>query len=165
APERAPAGLDRAALGVITTSNAIEISAPPQRIYALAAATERWPELLPHYRFVRVLERRSGNARVVEMAARRDWIPVRWVAEQENDPATPRIRFRHIAGATRGMEVEWRFEPSGSRTLVSIEHWWNNGAARLVSDWVVRHVICEFFIHDIANKTLAQVKRLAEAGR
>ncbi len=143
------------------TRSEIVIGAPPKRIYDLAAATERWPELLPHYRSVRVLEERQGR-RIVEMAARRDFIPIRWVAEQINDPERPTIRFRHIRGWTRGMDVEWRFEPLEEGTRVTIEH-------RLVflfplaAAWLGRNVVSKFFIEYVARKTLARMKVLAEA--
>jgi ribosome-associated toxin RatA of RatAB toxin-antitoxin module len=146
---------------VIHTANEIVIAAPAATIYALAAATERWPHILPHYRFVRVLDDR-GAVRVVEMGAWRDAIPVRWTAEQTNDPARPHIAFRHIKGWTRGMEVEWIFEPLERGTRVRIEH-------RLAfefpiaSDWLGEHVVGNFFVRNVAGKTLACMKRLAEA--
>src|SRR2546430_5718103 len=97
------------------------MSAAPAAIYALAAAVENWPELLPHYRWVRVL-RSDGDWRLVEMAARRDRIPVRWWAEQRLDLQTPRITFRHVRGATTGMDVAWSFEQANGGTLVRIIH-------------------------------------------
>ncbi len=70
------------------TENTIVIDAPAATIYHFAAATERWPMYLPHYRYVHVLEQR-GNTRVVEMGASRSGIPISWVAEQTNDPVRP----------------------------------------------------------------------------
>ena len=143
------------------TNTTIVIGAPAKRIYDLAVATERWPELLPHYSCVRILEERPGR-RIVEMAARRDFIPIRWVAEQFSDPERPTIRFRHVRGWTRGMEVEWRFEPLEGATRVTIEH-------RLVflfpvaAEWLGRNLVSKFFIEDVARKTLARMKVLAEA--
>jgi ribosome-associated toxin RatA of RatAB toxin-antitoxin module len=145
---------------MMTTSNAIVMRATPQAIFALASATERWPELLPHYRYVRVL-RDDGARRLVEMAAWRDRIPIRWTAEQSNDPARPHIRFKHVAGWTRGMDVEWIFTPVAEGTEVRIEH-------RLAfqfpiaADWLGRHVVGDYFVHDVATKTLATMKRLVE---
>lgn len=143
-----------------TTSNVIVIDAPAKTIYEVAAATERWPEILPHYRYVRIL---SGDElrRTVEMAAWRTWIPIRWVAEQINSPDIPHIRFRHIAGWTKGMDVEWIFTPQGSSTRVEIVH-------RLAfqfpfaADWLGEHVVGGFFIRYVANSTLACMKRLLE---
>ena len=142
--------------------HAVVIAAPPQTVYRFASATERWPEFLPHYRFVRVLEER-GATRLVEMAARRDWIPLRWVAEQTNDAERPGIRFRHVRGWTRGMEVEWRFEPVEGGTRVTIEHRLHFRFP-VAADWFGEHVVCGFFIDHVAQRTLARMKILAEGG-
>ncbi|MEA2594516.1 MAG: hypothetical protein QOF01_985, partial [Thermomicrobiales bacterium] len=64
------------------TENRIEIRAGLDRIVELATDVERWPVILPHYRWVTLLEG-GGDRKVVEMAARRDRIPVRWRAIQE----------------------------------------------------------------------------------
>lgn len=144
------------------TSNEIEIAAPAAAIYALAAATERWPEILPHYRYVRVIAR-DGATRTVEMGATRDGIPIAWTAEQTNDPERPSIRFRHVRGWTRGMDVEWRFATSERGTRVTIEHRLQF-AFPFASDWIGEHVVGNFFVRDVANKTLARMKMLAEAG-
>lgn len=143
------------------TINEIDIAASAQTIYRLAAATERWPEILPHYRYVKIV-RGDDRARTVEMAAWRDVLPIAWTAEQTNDPDTPAIRFHHVRGWTRGMDVVWRFAPSALGTRVTIEH-----ALRFqfpfASEWLGKHVVGGFFIHDVARKTLARMKVLAEA--
>jgi ribosome-associated toxin RatA of RatAB toxin-antitoxin module len=135
--------------------------APVATIYPLAAEVERWPELLPHYRWVRLLER-SGNRKLVDMAASRDGIPVSWQALQTLYPDAPRIEFRHVRGVTRGMEVAWTFQPLDGGTLVRIEHrldlrW------PLIGPWAAEHVIGPLFVEHIARKTLRRIKRLAEA--
>ncbi|HTD35012.1 MAG TPA: SRPBCC family protein [Candidatus Elarobacter sp.] len=143
-----------------TTRNTVEIAASAERIYELASATERWPEILPHYRYVRVLER-HGATRVVAMSAWQDVFPLRWVAEQTNDPRTPHIAFRHVRGWTRGMDVDWIFEPTATGTRVTIEH-------RLrflfpvAAEWLGKHLVSDYFIHGVAAKTLARMKALAE---
>jgi ribosome-associated toxin RatA of RatAB toxin-antitoxin module len=130
----------------------IVIAATPARIYALAAATERWPQILPHYRFVRVLDG-GADLRTVEMAARRGVVPVRWRAQQRNDSLKPEIHFRHVGGWTDGMDVYWRFEPADGGTRVIIDHELRSPLAP---------VIARFFIHPIAQRTLACVKAEAE---
>lgn len=146
-----------------TTSNSVVMFAPAQTIYRLAAATERWPEILPHYRYVRVLEQRESS-RIVEMSAWRGRIPIRWTAEQTNDPERPHIAFHHIAGWTRGMDVEWTFERADGGTLVRIEHRLDFRFP-VAREWLGRHVVCDFFVHHVAGKTLAVMKRLSEAER
>ena len=95
--------------------------APFERIFPLAAEVERWPELLPHYRYVRRLPDQNGERRFA-MGARRGPIPVRWEAIQRPLPDERRIEFPHTGGVTRGMEVAWRFAPAGRQLDVSIEH-------------------------------------------
>lgn len=141
--------------------NCLVIHADARAVYELAAATERWPQLLPHYRWVHVLER-AGNRRVVEMAARRDFIPVWWVAEQVCEPAAPRITFRHLRGVTRGMEVEWRFTPEPGGTRVAISHELRLGWP-LIGRPVADYIIGPQFVAYIAGKTLRRFKDLAEA--
>lgn len=101
---------------MIETRNDMLIEAPVERIFSFASDTERWPEILPHYRFVRTL-RSDARSSIVEMSAMRNFIPVRWTAQQWNDAVTPAIRFHHVAGWTRGMDVEWRFERRETQRL------------------------------------------------
>jgi ribosome-associated toxin RatA of RatAB toxin-antitoxin module len=149
------------------TKNEILIRAEAAEIYGLAAPVERWPELLPHYRWVRVLEEDGEGRRLVEMAALRNFIPVRWQAEQLLFPDAPRIVFRHVGGVTKGMEVEWVFAPEGDGVVrVSILHDLERGLAGwpLVGGVVSDRVVGPFFVSNIAGKTLRRIKELAEAG-
>lgn len=141
-------------------ANEIWIKASPKRVFRLAEAVERWPELLPHYRYVTTLGR-QGSVRKVRMAASRDGIPVRWTSLLYPVPRLGRIRFRHVAGVTKGMEVEWRLERRDGGTHVTIEHW-----LRLPWPPVLRqlgeYIISRYFISNVAGKTLARMKELAE---
>ncbi len=135
--------------------NELFIGAPPQRIFDYASRTQNWPDILPHYRYVRVLES-SGPRSVVEMAARRAFgalplaIPVRWRAEQTNDAALPGITFRHVGGWTKGMRVWWRFVPRNGGTQVQIDHEWRSPLATFIG---------KYFVDPIATRTLACMKR------
>jgi ribosome-associated toxin RatA of RatAB toxin-antitoxin module len=140
------------------------IRAPYERIFRLAAEVERWPERLPHYRYVRALPGPEGERRFA-MGARRGAFPVSWEALQRPLPEERRIEFLHTGGVTRGMDVAWRFEPAGGEEWdVSIHHqldlrW------PLIGGMVARHVIGPQFIDAIAGRTLRRIKALAEAGR
>jgi len=132
--------------------------APIERIFPLAAEVERWPEILPHYRYVRRL---PGHERRFAMGARRGPIPVSWEAIQRPLFDERRIEFVHTGGVTRGMEVAWRFEPAPHGTDVSIEHhleltW------PLIGGFAARHVIGPQFIEAIAGRTLGRIRELAE---
>lgn len=139
----------------------IRIEAPYQRVFDLAADVERWPQRLPHYRYVRRLASAPGERRFA-MGARRGPLPVRWEATQLPLPDERRIEFTHTGGVTRGMQVAWRFEPEGEGWNVSIEHRLSLGWP-LVGGLVARHVIGPQFIDAIARRTLRCVKALAEA--
>lgn len=143
-----------------TTTTSMVIAAAPNTIYTFASATERWPEFLPHYRSVVILER-DGESRVVEMAAWRDFIPVKWTARQINDPSRPHIAFHHLKGWTRGMDVEWLFEPVEGGTRITIEHRLQFRFP-IASEWLGERVVGGFFIDDVARKTLARMKSLCE---
>ena len=145
----------------MNTANELWMAAPAQVIYPLAAEVERWPALLPHYRWVRVVER-AGNRKLVDMSASRDGIPVTWRALQVLDPEAPRITFRHVRGVTRGMDVAWTFREQAGGTLVRIEHDLTLGWP-LIGAWVAERVIGPQFIANIAGKTLRRIKQLAEA--
>lgn len=142
------------------TETAVRIAGSQEAIFGYAARVEDWPRLLPHYRSVRVVAA-SGNERVVEMRARRNRIPVWWWARQVILPAERRIRFTHLRGVTRGMEVEWRFTPAAGSVLVTIVH---DLSLRwpLVGRVVAERIIGPMFVEPIAGATLRRIKMLVE---
>ncbi|MEX0709837.1 MAG: SRPBCC family protein [Chloroflexota bacterium] len=140
---------------------AIQIDAPLERIFPLAAEVERWPERLPHYRYVHRLPAPNGERRFA-MGARRGPIPVRWEAIQRPLPDERRIEFTHTGGVTRGMQVAWHFEPNRAGYEVSIEHELHLGWP-LVGRFAAERVIGPQFVEAIAMRTLRRVKVLAEA--
>lgn len=139
----------------------IRIAAPYERIFALAAEVERWPERLPHYRYVRPVPDPGGERRFA-MGARRGPIPVSWEAIQRPLPDARRIEFHHTGGVTRGMDVAWRFEPDGDGWRVSIAHELHLGWP-IIGRFAAERVIGPQFIEAIAGRTLRRVKELAEA--
>jgi len=98
----------------VRTVDQVSIRAPVDRIFDVATDVERWPAILSHYRWVRFLDRCDGGG-TVEMAAWRPFGPIRyptwWVSEMTVDPLAREIRYRHVRGMTRGMDVVWRFRP------------------------------------------------------
>jgi ribosome-associated toxin RatA of RatAB toxin-antitoxin module len=142
------------------TTNEILIKAAPDVVFALAADTERWPAILPHYRWVRRL-RGTDDHKLVEMAARRDFYPVRWVAVQRNLPEEHRITFRHVRGISRGMEVEWRLTATPEGTHVRIWHEFHSDLP-LVGEFFAHRIVGQLFVSNIAGKTLRRIKTLAE---
>jgi hypothetical protein len=137
--------------------------APFEVAFDLATGVERWPEILPHYRFVRRVPDPGGERRFA-MGARRGPIPVRWEAIQRPMRDERRIEFVHTGGVTRGMWVEWRFTDGADGLDVSIEHRLELGWP-LVGRFAAERVIGPQFVEAIARRTLRRVRELAEAGR
>jgi ribosome-associated toxin RatA of RatAB toxin-antitoxin module len=143
------------------TETAVHIRGGVDEIFRYAARVEDWPRLLPHYRAVRVIEAWDLE-RIVEMKARRNRIPVRWWARQILLPSERRIRYTHLRGITRGMEVEWRLEPgAGGGVAVTIVHdldlrW------PVIGRPVARWIIGPLFVEPIARLTLGRIKMLVE---
>jgi ribosome-associated toxin RatA of RatAB toxin-antitoxin module len=147
------------------TSNEIEIvgnvpEIAPQ-IYQLAADIQNWPTLLPHYRYLRILEQ-SETHKLADFGASRDGFPVKWRARQELFPEEHRITFSHVGGITKGMWVEWRLEKRSNSVYVTIEHELNYSVP-VFGALFARYIVGDMFVSNIANKTLRCIKSKVEA--
>jgi ribosome-associated toxin RatA of RatAB toxin-antitoxin module len=144
---------------------AIDVAAPAELVFRLARDVTRWPQLLPHYVSIRPVGPPGEDGELVaRMVARRPvsdllgWgLPVTWQARTWSEPDSLRLRFVHIAGATKGMDVTWRIDPTDEGCRVSITHDFRP-ARPLVAVAVDR-----WFTRPIAGRTLATFKALAEA--
>ena len=142
---------------------AIDVAAPPELIFSLARDVERWELLLPHYARSRARERRADGSLVVDFVARRPLIgvlgiglPVTWRSRTWSDPATCRLRFAHVAGATKGMDVTWRIDAVGGGSRISIDHDFRPRFPPFAA------FVDRVFTRPIAGRTLATFKALAE---
>jgi len=88
--------------------------------------------------------------------------PTWWLSEMAIDEGAPAIRFRHIEGITKGMDVEWSFRAASGGTEVSIVHAWDGPPLPLVGIPAATLVIGPVFIHGIASRTLAGLAAVAE---
>lgn len=145
------------------------VRAPVATMFEIASAVEEWPAHLRHYRFVRFRERDGAGGGIVEMSANRpfglfDW-PTWWLSEMQlvgTASAAPTIRFRHIGGITKGMDVEWRFESRNGGTQVELVHAWDGPRWPLIGVFAATTIIGPVFVHGIAARTLAGLTRVAE---
>jgi ribosome-associated toxin RatA of RatAB toxin-antitoxin module len=134
--------------------------APKMTVFEAAANLELWPQILPHYRYIYYLER-SPNRNIVVMAATRSGIPISWTSEQIIDRERLEVRFHHLKAFTKGMRVTWTFQDAPGGVLVEIEH---DLAFRVnFLAQIADKIIGDFFIHNIANKTLRDMKAYVEA--
>jgi ribosome-associated toxin RatA of RatAB toxin-antitoxin module len=141
-------------------ANSIIMHAPKMWIFETAANLELWPEILPHYRYIRYLER-GPNRNLVVMAATRSGIPISWTSEQIIDRERLEIQFHHLKAFTKGMCVVWTFQDAPAGVLVEIKH---DLAFRVnLLGPIADKIIGDFFIHNVASKTLRCMKSYVEA--
>jgi ribosome-associated toxin RatA of RatAB toxin-antitoxin module len=139
--------------------NSIVMRAPKMSIFETAANLESWPKILPHYRYIHYLER-SPNRNVVVMAATRSGIPISWTSEQIIDREKCEVRFHHLKAWTKDMRVVWTFEDTPTGVLVKISHELRFRISLVAP--IIDLIIGDFFIHNIANKTLRCMKAYVE---
>jgi ribosome-associated toxin RatA of RatAB toxin-antitoxin module len=144
----------------------IDVEAPARLVFELARDVRRWPALLPHYRDVRIeeLEAQPLGAVTARMLAVRPivpllgyGIPVAWRSRMWAEAPTLRLRFVHLGGATKGMDVTWRIEETPPGCRVSIDH----DFEPRVPGWAA--LVTRLFVQPIATRTLASFKAIAEA--
>jgi len=141
-------------------TNSIIMHAPKSAIFETAVDLELWPKILPHYRYIRFLER-GLDRNIVVMAARRSGIPISWTSEEIVDRSKLEIHFHHLKAWTKGMRVVWTFSDTNDGVLVKISHDLRFRIPALAP--IVDLIIGDFFIHNIANKTLRCMKAFVEA--
>jgi hypothetical protein len=78
------------------------------------------------------------------------------------DKNRPEVRFRHVGGITKGMDVEWSFSASSGGTHVRILHVWDGPRLPLLGKWAAMYLIGPVFVHGIASRTLAGLAAVAE---
>ena len=142
------------------TANSIIIRAPKSVIFETAANLELWPKILPHYRYIRYLER-SADRNLVVMAARRWGLPISWTSEQIIDRDRCEVRFHHLKAWTKGMDVVWSFKETPAGILVEIVHELHF-RIRLLAP-IAEPIIRKGFVHPVASRTLRRMKMYLES--
>jgi aromatase len=141
-------------------TNSIIMQASRAEIFETAANLENWPKILPHYRYIKYLER-DGDRNVVIMAANRSGIPISWTSEQIIDREKTEVRFHHLKAFTKGMFVVWTFTETPAGVLVEIAHQLNFRVRALAP--LLEPIIGDFFIRHVANRTLQCMKAHLES--
>lgn len=81
-----------------------------------------------------------------------------WIAPERRE-----VRYRHVAGVTRGMDVLWTIQAEGNATRATIVHQWTGPSWPLIGGIAANLVIGPIFVSGIASRTLAGIRRAAEA--
>ena len=141
-------------------TNSIIMHVPRPEIFETAANLELWPKILPHYRYIKYLER-EGDRNLVIMAATRSGIPISWTSEQIIDREKIEVRFHHLKAFTKGMFVVWTFKETPAGVLVEIAHDLNFRVPAMAP--LMEPIIGDFFIGHVASRTLRCMKAYLES--
>ena len=151
------------------TLDEIIAQAPPELCFEVAADVEKWPRILPHYRWVRFQKKEGFAKGLVEMAAWRDFLgplkyPTWWLSEMHHDREKGHVYYKHVGGLTRGMDVRWEVMGSEDGTShIRIFHEWDGPPWPGIGGLAANLIIGPYFVSFIAQRTLAGVARAAEA--
>lgn len=148
------------------TTDLGQTSASVAAAFDIVRDVEQWPRHLPHYRWVKMIERDGDGGGIVEMSANRpfgslNW-PTWWRSLMEVDRVRPAVRFRHIAGVTKGMDVDWTFTPTPNGAKITLLHVWDGPQWPLIGGVAATAVIGPVFVHGIASLTMTGLVRAAE---
>ena len=144
----------------VHTENEIVIRAPLEKVFQTTANVLLWPRVLPHYRWVRILEHEDDGF-IVKMAAQRGWLPIQWTSRFSIDGAAHELHFHHLKAFTRGMNVKWTYTATDDGVRVQISHEMDRRSA--FGRWFANRILGDLFIRPVATRTLAAFKRHLEA--
>jgi coenzyme Q-binding protein COQ10 len=113
----------------------------PDKVYAIVADVERYPEFIPWVEGLRVLSRTptedGGETIRAEMAVRFKVFRERFLTEVDLAPDAPEITVRYLQGPFRRLENRWKFltEAGGAETTVDfwIEYEFKRGPLQLLA--------------------------------
>ncbi len=142
------------------SESSIIIYSALDNIFETAADLSLWPKILPHYRYINFLEKKSTKF-TVEMAAKRNWIPIKWTSDVNILPDKKEIHFHHLKAFTKGMEVVWTFTQLDSGVDVRIVHDLKSNIP-IIGKFIAEQIVGNFFIHYVANQTLTHMKQYIE---
>ncbi len=141
------------------TANTIQIRAPREKIFAIVSDLARWPLILPHYRSIEFLGKDRERA-IVRMTCVLRGLPISWVASYQADWRSLEMRFEHLRGWTKGMQVKWALVPAREGCRAEIVHGLQFRVPLLAR--IVEPVIGRLFVDSIAGRTLRSFQNYIE---
>jgi len=104
-------------LPVVSLSEKVDL--PPEVVYAKVADMESYPTFMRTVRSLTVLQREEGRT-ITRWEADLKGTTFRWEEEDTFFPEERRIAYRLVKGDLRKFEGEWRVEPEGAGSRVTL---------------------------------------------
>ncbi len=143
-----------------TISSWVTVRKKPDDLYRLLKSLDHYPSFLTHVEHLKVLSS-SNDTALAEWCINISGTPLRWKQLDIYDDAQARIRFRMLEGDYEQYEGEWKLQPEGEVTRLSLTaniEWGLPHLSRYVDPFLQRKA--ELTIRSM----LRAIKRRAEMG-
>jgi len=154
---------------MVNVENTVVINAPREEVFSLACDFESWPEFMPSYKEVKIVQR-SEDRMVIERKGEVRGKPVFWKSEVRLEPPNM-IKARQVEGPIPDMEAEWFFEALNGETKIVLIHSFEHKKVPLIGakipliGEIIARLIAAKVVRRMAQETLEAIKRRVEGGK
>lgn len=146
---------------MIKVRNTVVINAPRDEVFSVASDFERWPEFMPSYKEVKIVER-TEDKMVIERMGQVIGKPAFWKSEVSLEPPKM-IKAKQVKGPIPDMDIEWLFEELDGETKIVLVHNFEYKKIPLIGG-IIGRLIAAKIVRRMAQETLEDIKRRIEGG-
>ncbi|MDI6736424.1 MAG: SRPBCC family protein [bacterium] len=147
---------------MIRTVNSILIKASIDRVFSVAADMEKYPEFIPSYKEVKVVNR-DGNKMIVERLGQVGEKTVKWKSCVTLTPLKS-IQAEQLEGPIKGMQIQWLFEDTKEGVKIILIHDFEYKKIPLIGNLIGRLIVARI-VKKMAEETLKGIKTKVEGKR
>lgn len=140
---------------MIRVENTITINEDVNKVFELASDFEHYPEFIPTYKEVKIIER-EGNKMIVERKSLVKTKEIRWRSCVVIEP-NKSIKAEQLEGPIPGMKIEWLFEKIDGRTKITLIHIFEYKKIPLIGH-IIGKLIVANIVYKMAEETLMGIK-------
>ncbi|MFH1897862.1 MAG: SRPBCC family protein [Candidatus Desantisbacteria bacterium] len=145
---------------MIRIENSILINANLQEVFEVAIDFEKYPQFIPTYKEVNILERQD-NKMIIERVGLAKGKPVRWKSQVILEKYHS-IKAQQLEGPLKGMMVYWSFEGVMGGTNIILIHEFEYKMpliGNLIGKWFIAGIVKR-----MAQETLEGIKNRVQGG-
>jgi len=144
---------------MISVKNEIIIDAPLSVVFNIASDVEKYPEFIPTYKKVKIIEQ-DGERMIVQREGMAWGKLVNWSSEVWISPNIS-IKAIQLEGLLQGMRIEWQFEEIDDRTRILLVHNFEYKRIPFIGNLIARFIIARI-VSRMAEETLKGIKGMSE---